>query len=129
MSPDKNEVTPQEAAKLLEASMRESYFKSLEMIVAFSFGDMKAVEDAQPYPNKELLVGALLSHCRYIFEYMGDLQGLEPSEVCQGYSYHFYGNVLPDMEAMFKSVDVDQLQGKIREIDERYGDDNDDKAS
>ena len=117
MTPKKSEMTPQEAAKLLETSMRESYFKALELIVAFSFGNVDNMDDpvASPALNHDLMIGALLSHCKYIFEYLGDLQGLEPSEVCQGYSYYFYGNVLPEMEAMFKSVDMDKLNRKIKE--------------
>ena len=30
--------------------------------------------------------------------------GLSTQEVMRGYSYYFYANVLPDMEAMFKEA-------------------------
>ena len=51
-----------------------------------------------------LILGALLGHTRSIFEYASEHMGMSPKEVMRGYSYYFYANVLPDMEAMFKEA-------------------------
>jgi hypothetical protein len=99
-------ITPQQASKLLETSMREAYLTGLEMIQTFSFGEYRDVESALDISEEKagLVLGSLLSHAKHIVEYASDSMGLSSQEVMRGYSYYFYATVLPDMEAMFKEA-------------------------
>jgi len=117
----KDNITPKDAAKLLENSMREAYLTGLEMIQTFSFGEYRDVESALDISEEKagLVLGSLLSHTRNIFEYASDSMGLSAKEVMRGYSYYFYANVLPDMEAMFK--EAGNLAEELKEEDDGSG--------
>ena len=116
-----NSITPKDAAKLLENSMREAYLTGLEMIQTFAFGDYQDVESALDISEEKagLILGSLLSHTKSIFEYASDSMGLSTQEVMRGYSYYFYANVLPDMEAMFK--EASDLAEELKEEDDGSG--------
>ena len=117
----KDSITTKEAAKLLENSMREAYLTGLEMIQTFSFGEYRDIESALDISEEKagLVLGSLLSHTRNIFEYASDSMGLSSKEVMRGYSYYFYANVLPDMEAMFK--EAGNLAEELKEEDDGSG--------
>jgi hypothetical protein len=116
-----NSITPKDAAKLLENSMREAYLTGLEMIQTFAFGEYEDVESALDISEEKagLVLGSLLSHTKNIFEYASDSMGLTTKEVMRGYSYYFYANVLPDMEAMFK--EAGDLAKELKEEDDGSG--------
>ena len=98
--------SPKETAKMVETSMREAYLTGLEMIQTFAFGEYRDIEGALDISEAKagLIMGSLLSHTKSIFEYVSDSMGLSTQEVMRGYSYYFYANALPDMEAMFKEA-------------------------
>jgi hypothetical protein len=98
--------------------MREAYLSGLEMIQTFSFGQYQDIESALDLPEEKagLVLGSLLSHTRNIFEYVSDSMGLSAREVMRGYSYYFYANVLPDMEAMFQ--EAGNLANELEEEDD-----------
>jgi len=132
----KDEYTNEEATRLLEQSMKESYLSSLEMIQAFSFGDWKQAESALNVPDdKDMgqILGALLGHTRSIFEYVSEHTGMSPKEVMRGYGYYFYSNVLTDLEDMFSATtnylnEMDMFDDMINEPEEGDNDDNDKSA-
>ena len=121
----KDKYTNEEATKILEESMKESYLSSLEMIQAFSFGNWKEADEALNIPKDKdagMTVGALLGHTRSIFEYASEHMGMTPKEVMRGYGYYFYSNVLTDLEDMFAAT-----KGYMEELDsleEMIGDDD-----
>ena len=112
-----NSISPKDAAKLLETSMREAYLTGLEMIQTFAFGEYEDVESALDISEEKagLVLGSLLSHTKHIVEYASDSMGLSSHDVMRGYSYYFYATVLPDMEAMFKSAG--ELSEDLKEED------------
>jgi hypothetical protein len=127
----KDEYTNEEATKILETSMKESYLSSLEMIQAFSFGDWKEADAALSMPKDQdagMTVGALLGHTRSIFEYASEHMGMTPKEVMRGYGYYFYSNVLTDLEDMFSCAN--EYLNEVDDLEEMIGDDdvNDESA-
>jgi hypothetical protein len=127
----KDKYTNEEATKILEESMKDSYLSSLEMIQAFSFGNWKDADAALDLPKGKdagMTVGALLGHTRSIFEYASEHMGMTPKEVMRGYGYYFYSNVLTDLEDMFSATKgyMDEIEG----LEEMIGDDdvNDESA-
>ena len=114
-------ISPKDAAKVLETSMREAYLTGLEMIQTFAFGEYRDIESALDISEEKagLVLGSLLSHTKNIFEYASDSMGLTTKEVMRGYSYYFYANVLPDMEAMFK--EAGDIAEDLKEEDDGSG--------
>ena len=96
-------MTNKEAAALVEGSLREAHLTALELISTFAFGEADDIENALffQHKNAEVVLGSLLSHCRYIFEYVAEITGRTAQDVSQGYSYYFYSNILPDLEQVF----------------------------
>ena len=116
-----DDMSSKEAAKVLETSMREAYLTGLEMIQTFAFGEYRDIEGALDISEAKagLIMGSLLSHTKSIFEYVSDSMGLSTQEVMRGYSYYFYANVLPDMEAMFK--EAGDMAEDLKEDDNESG--------
>jgi len=63
-----NSITPKDAAKVLETSMREAYLTGLEMIQTFSFGEYRDVEAALDISEEKagLILGSVESYKEYI---------------------------------------------------------------
>ena len=122
----KKKYTNEEATKILEQSMKESYLSSLEMIQAFSFGGWKDAESALDVPKEQdvgMVLGALLGHTRSIFAYASQHIGMPAKEVMQGYGFYFYSHVLTDLEEMFASTT--ELMDEIQMLDKMVGEDDD----
>ena len=122
--------TNEEATKILETSMKESYLSSLEMIQAFSFGGWQDAESALDIPKEQdvgMTLGALLGHTRSIFEYTSEHMGMTPKEVMQGYGFYFYSNVLTDLEDMFAATT--EVMDEMTMLDEMIGDEDDNDKS
>ena len=120
------DFTNEEAAKMLETSMKESYLSSLEMIQAFSFGTWKDAEKALDFPDDKdagMIIGALLGHTRSIFEYISEHTGMSSKEVLQGYGYYFYSNVLTDLEDMFSATS--EIMDEMDMLSDMMGDEDD----
>jgi len=120
---EENASSNEESLKMIADSLKESYLKGLELITAFAFSEEEGLSKFQADgSNMNLVIGSILSHTKFMFEYVSEMLGMPPKEVYQGYAYHFYANILPDVESMFSSPEaiLDLDHEHIEDIIDNY---------
>ena len=94
----------EDSLKIISDSLKESYLKGLELITSFAFSvDNDDLTLEAEGVNMHLIIGSVLSHTKFMVEYLSEMVGIPPKELYQGYAYHFYANILPDVESLFSS--------------------------
>tara|TARA_B100000902_G_scaffold391752_1_gene442950 strand:- start:4206 stop:4655 length:450 start_codon:yes stop_codon:yes gene_type:complete len=116
---DDNKYNNSEEFKEFGEVVKDSYLLSLGLIQSFvakgqnmgpnreenmmdyiaSYGDL--------YQNPQLILGSVLSHCKFLIDICAESMGLTEEDMIQHYAYHFYANILPDIEYLF-SPDLDK---------------------
>jgi len=107
--------------------VKDSYLLSLGLIQSFVAKGNNSSNNMIDYiasygeiaKNPQLVIGSVLSHCKFLIDICAESMGLEENEMMQHYAYHFYANVLPDIESLFgsdlDSKSYDQVMELIRD--------------
>jgi hypothetical protein len=107
--------------------VKDSYLLALGLIQSFVSNGNNSSNNMIDYissygeiaKNPQLVIGSVLSHTKFIIDICAESMGLEEEEMMQHYAYHFYANVLPDIEALFgsnlDSKSYDQVMELIRD--------------
>ena len=107
--------------------LKDTYLLALGMIQSFSKQtNLDVVQDyfnqhGDEIKNPAMILGALLSHTRFIMDLVAPEYNLDGEGFASYYAYHFYANILPDIEYVFNDMD-DESYERLKNIIESVKD-------